>query len=290
MIWQTRSASLDLAARAGIMGILNVTPDSFSDGGAFEDPQAAVNRALEMENEGSVVIDIGGESTRPGAEPVPAELELARVLPVISGLRKQSAVLISIDTTKASVARAALDAGADIINDISALRHDPEMLSLVASSDCGLVLMHMQGSPRTMQQAPAYQDVSSEVRSFLLERAHFCADAGISQERLVFDPGIGFGKSVEHNLQLLRDAMDLAPMGRPVLLGFSRKSFMGKLLDLAAPADRLWPTVALTAEMRRRGVRLFRAHDVLPNVQALRMIEAIQGAAQPAVQPARASQ
>lgn len=257
------------------MGILNITPDSFSDGGRFAERPSALRHALEMMEEGADIIDIGGESTRPGASPVTAADELQRVLPVVESLRSRSSALISIDTSKAMVARAALEAGADIINDVTGLRGDPRMLEVAASSGAGLVIMHMQGEPRTMQAAPHYDDVVEEVGAFFREREATAVAAGIDRRRILFDPGIGFGKTMEHNLLLLRHLDRLPPAGRPLLLGVSRKSFIGRLLGTDSLEVRYWPTVALTSYAREHGVRIFRVHDVAANAQSLRMTEAI---------------
>ena len=268
---------MDLSRRARVMGILNVTPDSFSDGGRHAAPAAALAHARGLIAEGAELIDIGGESTRPGAVPVAAELEIARILPVVVALRAEWDGLISIDTSKAAVARAALAAGADIVNDVSGLRQDPQLAEVCAASGCGVVVMHMLGEPRTMQAQPHYADVVAEVRGFFAERLASLTAAGIAAEALCFDPGIGFGKSLQHNLTLLRQLEDLAVGGRPLLLGVSRKSFIGQALGTADPAQRGWPTVAITGFARHQNVLLHRVHEVGPNLQALRMIEALLG-------------
>jgi len=275
--WQVGDRMLDLTHGGGIMGILNVTPDSFYDGGRHREVERAVAHGLAMAEAGALILDVGGESTRPGAEPVPEAEELARVVPVIERLHAETDALLSIDTMKAPVAAAALEAGARIVNDVSALRADPQMVDLLRQSDAGVILMHMQGEPRTMQRAPVYQDVVQEVRDFLEERLAFCQEAGIAPERVVIDPGIGFGKRYEHNLTLLRAMEAFDSLGRPVLVGASRKSFLGTMLGDAGFDQRLWPTVALTAWLRRKGVRLFRVHDVRENRDALRMTEALIG-------------
>jgi dihydropteroate synthase len=277
MTWRIGSRTLDLTHRGLIMGIVNVTPDSFSDGGCFADPGRAVEHALALVADGADILDIGGESTRPGAEPVGEAEELRRVLPVIRALRSQSQVLISIDTMKASVARAALDAGADIINDVTGLRGDAAMVRLAAERDCGLVAMHMIGDPQTMQTAPHYDDVVAEVRSYLNERLRRLTASGIAPGRIALDPGFGFGKTLEHNLSLLRHLPQLAIGDRPLLIGVSRKSMIGKVLHSTDMADRYWPTIALTAHAREHGARIIRVHDVKPNAHALRMTEAILG-------------
>ncbi len=259
------------------MGILNVTPDSFSDGGEHFGVGSALGHARRMIAEGAELIDIGGESTRPGAIPVSAEEEIARTVPVIAALRAEWDGLISIDTSKAAVASAALAAGADIVNDVSGLLADPEMAGVCAASGCGVVVMHMQGSPQTMQAAPSYSDVVAEVMAFFTERLATLAAAGIDPAALCFDPGIGFGKNPAHNLALLR-ALDQIPVGgRPLLLGVSRKSFIGKILGTDDLDAREWPTIAITASAREKGVMLHRVHSVRPNVEALRMTEAILG-------------
>jgi dihydropteroate synthase len=275
MWWKTARGRIDLERRGRIMGILNVTPDSFSDGGRHARPAAALEHARRMIGEGAEIIDVGGESTRPGAAEVDADEEIARTRPVVAALRAEWDGLISIDTMKASVAAAALEAGADIVNDVSGLRADPAMAGLCAASGCGVVAMHMQGDPRTMQRAPAYDDVVGEVRAFFEERLATLVAAGIDPEALCFDPGIGFGKTVAHNLALLRGLGALGVGGRPLLLGVSRKSFIGRVLDSDDTSDRSWPTVALTAWAREAGARIHRVHEVKPNAEALRMVEAI---------------
>ena len=277
MIWKTRRGKLDLTCRARVMGILNVTPDSFSDGGHHASPATALDHARRLISNGADIIDIGGESTRPGAQSVNVDEEISRTAPVIAALRNEWDGLISIDTMKSAVASAALNAGADIVNDVSGLRSDPAMPSLCAASGCGVVVMHMRGEPRTMQVAPYYHDVVVEVRSFFQERIETLTREGIDSEALCFDPGIGFGKSLDHNLALLRALDDLAPANRPLLLGVSRKSFIGKLLESEDLRLRDWPTVAITSRAREQGVMMHRVHDVPPNVQALRMVEAILG-------------
>lgn len=275
MLWRTASRTFDLTRRGLIMGVLNVTPDSFSDGGKFFDPSHAITRGLAMVAEGADMLDIGGESTRPGATPVEAEEELRRILPVIKGLRARTDVPLSIDTMKARVAAAAMAGGADIINDISGLQHDPGMARTAAETNAGLVLMHLRGTPRTMQQQPQYTDVVAEVRQRLTLAYEEAVAAGVDPECLVFDPGIGFGKTLEHNLALLRNLPEFQIQGRPVLLGVSRKSFIGRLLGNNDPLAREAPTTALTAWSRQHGVRILRVHAVKENAEALRMMEAI---------------
>lgn len=259
------------------MGILNVTPDSFSDGGVYLGVESALIHARKMIQEGAELIDIGGESTRPGAAVVSETEEIARTVPVISSLRKEWDGLISIDTSKASVARAALTAGADIVNDVSGLLGDPAMAEVCAATGCGVVVMHMQGNPRTMQNTPVYTDVVREVQDFFRERLDTLTSLGISVESLCFDPGIGFGKDLNHNLTLLRSLDRISIEGRPILLGVSRKSFIARVIGTTEIEAREWPTVALTAAARDQGVMLHRVHSVRPNIEALRMTEAILG-------------
>lgn len=275
MIWKIRDREIDLSRRALVMGIINATPDSFSDGGSFLNPQAALAHGLRMVAEGAEILDVGGESTRPGAQGVSADEEIQRVLPVIRALRRESQVLISIDTSKAAVAQAALDAGADIINDVTGLRGDPDMSALAASSKAGVVIMHMQGEPRTMQVSPAYEDVVSEVGEFFRHSLAGAIASGIDPMCIALDPGIGFGKSPEHNRRLLAELSAFFGLGRPLLVGVSRKSFLGWLAGSAAMDDRFWPGVALTSLCRERGARILRVHDVKPHTEALRMTEAI---------------
>lgn len=255
------------------MGILNVTADSFSDGGSFLDPERALAYALEMARQGADIIDVGGESSRPGAEPVPEEIEMQRVLPIIQRLAAEGLV-VSIDTMKPAVARAAMESGAEIINDVSGLR-EPEMREVVRETSAGAIAMHMQGMPRSMQLAPHYEDVVAEVGKFFRQTLEECLRCGVDPMRLAFDPGIGFGKTVAHNLALLRHLHALIIEGRPLVLGVSRKSFIGKVLGSSSLEDRFWPTVALTSHGRGQGGGVFRVHDVQANVEALRMTEAI---------------
>lgn len=275
MIWKTNGHNLDLSAQAQVMGILNTTPDSFSDGGKFDAPAAALAHARQMISEGAAIIDIGGESTRPGALAVSAEQEIRRTAPTIRAIRSEWDGLISIDTTKSSVAREALAAGADIINDVSGLTADPEMAAVCATSDCGIVIMHMQGTPADMQDTPTYSDVTEDVRRFFVDRLAHLTTFDIDPTRLCFDPGIGFGKTLEHNLALLQHLSALAPSGRPLLLGVSRKSFLAKITAAAEPHERDAPTAALTALARSRGIMLHRVHDVKGNLAALRATEAL---------------
>lgn len=257
------------------MGVVNVTPDSFSDGGDFLDPAAATAQGRRLLGEGADLIDIGGESTRPGAVPVSGEEELHRVIPVIEALIAAENAVISIDTTKLEVATAALDAGAAIVNDISALRSTPEIASLCAERGAGLVLMHMQGNPRTMQIEPRYEDVVSEVKSFLAERVEVALAAGVPETRIWLDPGIGFGKTVEHNLTLLARLGEIVELGLPVLAGTSRKRFLGSF-DNSPPDQRLGGTIASTLAAWQAGARILRVHDVAPMRQALTVAEQIR--------------
>lgn len=277
MIWKIgKNRSLDLSRRGQVMGIVNVTPDSFSDGGQFFDQETAVDHAIALLDEGAEILDIGGESTRPGADSVGETEEMARVLPVIQGvIERRPRTVISIDTMKASVARVAIEAGASIVNDVTGLDGDPEMLPLVAESGVGVVIMHMQGTPRTMQQSPTYENVVEDVKRYFARQYERAVAAGVEESAIVFDPGIGFGKTLDHNLTLLRELGSLDVANRPILLGVSRKSFIGKIVGSENVADRDWPTVALTSFAREQGVRLVRVHGVRSNVEAMRMTEAI---------------
>jgi len=271
----TRHGKLEFAHRTLIMGVVNVTPDSFFDGGRRLDPAKAVADGAAMAASGADIIDIGGESTRPGARPVSEEEELARVLPVVRDLRREVRVPISIDTYKSSVARAALDAGADIVNDISALHFDPKMTSLVAAEKVPVVLMHMQGTPGTMQQEPHYGDVVREVRDFLATQLYEAMDAGVAPEAIIIDPGIGFGKTLEHNLQLLRGLPVLAALGQPLLVGVSRKAFIGKILN-STPDERLEGSLAAAVAAALAGANILRVHDVPETCKAARIADAIR--------------
>lgn len=256
------------------MGVVNVTPDSFYDGGFYFDPARAIERGLVLAAEGADIIDIGGESTKPGSEPVPPDEEKNRILPVISALKEKTAALISIDTTKAEVAEAAIGAGATIVNDISAGRFDVRMFPVVSESGAGLILMHMKGTPKTMQINPYYEDLLAEVKAFLQERMEAAEAFGIQRERLIIDPGIGFGKRLEDNLALLNNLNALADLGRPVLAGISRKSFIGKILNLDPP-DRLEGTIAAAVLAVLRGASLLRVHDIQAVKRAIAVAEAI---------------
>jgi dihydropteroate synthase len=270
-----RAPAEERFARPSVMGVVNVTPDSFSDGGVFLRAEAAAAEAWKMYDEGAAIVDVGGESTRPGAEPVPLDEELRRVEPVLAGLQGQP---VSIDTAKAEVARRALELGAELVNDVTALRGDPELAGVVADAGVYLCLMHMQGEPRTMQQNPTYDDVASEVTAFLEERLAFAVDAGVREELVLLDPGIGFGKTVEQNFELVRRLDVLLALGRPVLVGFSRKSSLGRILgDPAAKTGPLAASVAAAVCSYERGATVLRAHDVRQHVQALKVARAVVG-------------
>jgi dihydropteroate synthase len=252
-----------------IMGVVNVTPDSFSDGGRYLDPAAAIAHGLELERDGADMLDIGGESTRPWSEGVSAAEERRRVLPVIAGLvAAGTSAQVSIDTSKAAVARDALNAGATLVNDVTALRGDPEMTGVVAAAGADCCLMHMLGRPRTMQEDPRYDDVVSDVKSFLEDRMAFAISEGVDEERILLDPGIGFGKTREHNLELIRRLDELVAIGRPVVIGTSRKSFLGAITGHEVD-DRLAGTIASNVLAYARGARVFRVHDVRPVRDAL---------------------
>lgn len=266
--------------RTLVMGVLNVTPDSFSDGGKFLDAGRAAAHAEEMIAEGADLLDVGGESTRPGSEPVPAAEQIRRVVGVIEAVAKRSRAPISIDTTRAEVAARALDAGAQIVNDVSALRDDPEMAPLAAKRAAPVVLMHMLGRPRTMQQRPEYRDVVQEVSDFLRERMEFAVAAGIAREQIVLDPGFGFGKTLDHNLALLRELQALHSLGRPILAGTSRKAMFGQILG-ARPDERLFGTAATVAWAAAMGAAIVRVHDVKAAVDVVKVIAAIQQRGEP---------
>ena len=259
-----------------LMGILNVTPDSFSDGGDFLAPQKAVKQAATMLDEGALIIDVGGESTRPGSEPVSPDEELNRVLPVIQEiLENRPEAIISVDTYRAVVARAALEAGAAIVNDVTALRGDPEMETVTVQYDCPLILMHMLGEPKTMQQDPHYENVVRQVRDFLAERASHAEAAGVAPDKIILDPGVGFGKTLDHNLTLLQNLDAVAELGYPVLVGASRKRFIGSIIGEEEARDRVAGTVATSVLAYERGASLFRVHDVRPNREALEVAQAV---------------
>ena len=269
--WMCRDRALALGPAAAVMGILNVTPDSFSDGGRYLDHAAAVRRGLAMAGEGAAILDVGGESSRPGAAAVPVDEELRRVVPVVAELARQTDCLISIDTTKAEVAEQALRAGAHIINDITALTGDPAMAGVARRHGAGVVLMHMQGTPRTMQEQPHYAEVVADVRAYLLDRVNALAAAGLDRARLALDPGICFGKTIEHNLDLLRGLPKLAGLGFPLVVGVSRKSFLGALTGRAV-ADRLAPSLAALAFAVQQGAHILRVHDVKESCEVVSLL------------------
>ena len=276
LIWHCGDRSFDCSGRTLVMGVVNVTPDSFSDGGRFLDADAAVKHGLRMVEEGADVLDVGGESTRPGSDPVSADEERRRVVPVVERLAKEvPETPISVDTRKVEVAGGALDAGATIVNDVSA-GTDHKMFPLVRDSGAGMVLMHMKGEPKTMQEAPTYDDVVAEVAEFLRERLEAAVFEGIGLERLCIDPGIGFGKNLEHNLLLMRNLDGLFDLRRPVLVGPSRKSFIGNLLDVP-PDERMEGTAGAVAWLVGRGANVVRVHDVREMARVIRVVEAIRG-------------
>jgi dihydropteroate synthase len=274
-LWKIGERVFDLSRHGLIMGVLNVTPDSFSDGGEFLNTENAVEHGLRMEAEGADIVDVGGESTRPGAQAISGEEELRRVIPVIEQLRRKSGVIISIDTSKAEVARAAVRAGASIVNDVTGGRADQEMMSLIAETKAAFVIMHMQGTPLTMQIAPQYTNVVLEVADFFRQQYDRAIVYNIDPMAIAFDPGIGFGKTLEHNLELLAQVERLRACDRPIVIGVSRKSFLGKLINSAEPSDRVAPAVALTSVLRLRGADVLRVHEVKENVNALKITEAI---------------
>jgi dihydropteroate synthase len=271
-----RDRIFDTHKKTFIMGILNVTPDSFSDGGQYPDIDSALHTALAMEKAGADIIDIGGESTRPGAEPVTLETELKRVIPVIEAIRKHSDIPISIDSYKSNVAEKALQTGADVVNDISGLRFDPDMAATVKKYNAVVVIMHMQGTPRNMQDNPVYQNLIDEILHFLNDSIQLAIDAGIDPEKIIIDPGIGFGKSVEDNYRLIHYLREFQSLGQPILIGLSRKSFIGKLLDL--PVDqRLEGSLASLAAAILNGANIVRVHDVKESARAVKVIDSIIG-------------
>ena len=274
MRWTVRDFVFKFPRPMVVMGVVNTTPDSFSDGGHFLDTDMATEHGLRLADEGAEIIDIGGESTRPGSEPVSATEELRRVVPVIERLAKRCGVVISIDTQKPAVARAALDAGASIVNDIAANRESPEMWQIVAEAKAGYICMHMQGTPQTMQAEPHYDDVLREVGDFFSERLARLAEQGVSGEQVALDPGIGFGKELKHNIKLLSGIHELIMSGRPLLIGASRKSFIGKLLGTPSN-ERLPASLACAACAAAKGAHVVRVHDVAETVQAVRMTEAL---------------
>ncbi len=273
--WRIAGRIVDLSHHGLIMGVLNVTPDSFSDGGKFFTIEKAIEHGLAMVADGAHIIDVGGESTRPGAAPVAVEEEARRVVPVIKELQAKIDVVISIDTSKAQVARAAIAAGASIVNDVTGGRSDKEMMPLVAEAEAAFIIMHMQGNPRTMQADPRYVDVVSEVADFFRQQYGRAIEWGIDPMAIAFDPGIGFGKTLEHNLELLAQLERIRVHERPLVVGVSRKSFLAKLTGSSEINDRVAPAAALTSLLRTRGADVFRVHDVKENVNALRVTEAI---------------
>ena len=273
MLFRCNSYTLDLS-RPLVMGILNVTPDSFSDGGRYSTTQSAVDHAMSLVAEGADILDIGGESTRPGATPVPLDDELARVIPVIEQLSSQLGIPISIDTYKPQVMRAAIDAGASIVNDVRALQ-EPGALEAVAASSVGVCLMHAQGTPQTMQSNPVYADVVAEVIEFLQQRTQVVLDAGVAPERIMLDPGFGFGKRTVHNVALLRELPRLCALGYPVLAGLSRKSVLGQILGENA-TDRLPASIAAAVIAAMKGAKILRVHDVKQTVDALKVVRAVE--------------
>ncbi len=277
--WQLPDRDLAIGRRPLVMGIVNVTPDSFSDGGRHDSTEAAVAHGLELVRQGADLLDVGGESTRPGAAPVPLAVELERVVPVVEALAARTAVPISVDTSKAEVARRCLERGAHVINDVTALAGDPEMAAVVYSFRGGVVLMHMQGTPLTMQQGPRYDDVVADIARFFEQRLESASAAGIEPGRVVLDPGIGFGKTREHNLELLARLEEFQRLGRPVCLGVSRKGFLGRLLD--RPVERRLPaSLAAACYAAARGaVQVVRVHDVAETADAVTVIAAIAAAA-----------
>ncbi len=274
--WDLGRRKLTLLRRPLVMGILNVTPDSFSDGGRNNDPVAAIDAAAEMEADGADIIDIGGESTRPYSDPLSSDDELARVMPVIEGLAGRISIPISIDTSKAVVADAAINAGAEIINDVTGLEGDAGMPAVAAGREVGICVMHMRGTPQTMQDDPRYENVVEEIYDYLLRRREFCLALGIDAQRICLDPGIGFGKTHEHNLQLLRATSRFVQLGSPILIGHSRKGFIGKILG-DKTADRCAATIGVSLAVAAAGAHVIRVHDVKPTVDALKSFEAAGG-------------
>ncbi len=269
--------NIDLSSRTHIMGVLNVTPDSFSDGGKFFKSDDAVSQGMKMIEEGADMIDVGGESTRPGSDPLPTEEELSRVIPVIQSLSKKTDVPISIDTYKAEVARRALDAGAQMINDISALRFDPKMKEVASEYKVPIVLMHIKGTPKEMQKDPSYEDAIAEIKEYLRQSIKIAQDAGIDREKIIIDPGIGFGKRVQDNLNVLKNLKEFSILGCPILIGCSRKSFIGKILDLPAE-ERLEGSLAALAVAVMNGANIVRVHDVKESKRVVGLVDVIRRA------------
>jgi dihydropteroate synthase len=279
LTWLLPDRRLTIGSRPLVLGIVNITPDSFSDGGSFFRAETAVAHGLELARQGADLLDIGGESTRPGSQPISVEEELRRVVPVIAALAAQCAVPLSVDTSKAEVARQCLDAGARIINDVTALRGDPDMTEVVRARGAGLILMHMQGTPATMQQAPRYNDIGTDIRLFFEERLHHLAASGIAPEQVVLDPGIGFGKALTHNLEILARLEEFQSLSRPVCLGVSRKGFLGSVLRERPVGQRLAGSLAAVCGAVCRGAaQILRVHDVQETCDAVTLLEAIRAA------------
>lgn len=274
LIWN--NFSLDFSQKTYIMGILNVTPDSFSDGGLFLDKSAAIKQAIRLAEDGADIIDIGGESTRPGSEPVPVEEELRRTIPVIEAIAKEILIPISIDTYKAEVARKALDAGASLVNDISGLRYDPDMANVIAAYNVPVVLMHIKGKPRDMQTNPSYEALIPEILDYLRISIRLALDAGIPEDMIIVDPGIGFGKTFEQNLTIINNIRKLTLLEKPVLIGVSRKAFIGKILGDVPPNDRIEGTAAAVAISIMNGANIIRVHDVKDMVKVAKVADAIK--------------
>ncbi len=269
---------VDFSEKTHVMGILNVTPDSFSDGGLYLDKERAIDHGLRMVEDGADMIDIGGESTRPGSEPVSLEEELNRTIPIVEAISQRVNVPISIDTYKAEVARRALDAGATMVNDISGLRFDPEMARLVADKEVPVVIMHRQGTPKEMQINPVYDDLISEVIAYLQESIHIAKKAGIKEDRIIVDPGIGFGKTMEHNLKIIKNLKRLKEVRRPILIGTSRKSFIGHILGNVPPGERLFGTASTIAIAILNGADMIRVHDVKEMTEVVKLADAVKRA------------
>jgi dihydropteroate synthase len=277
MSMRFRSRNMDLSTRTHIMGVLNVTPDSFSDGGKFLRFEDAVDQGMRMAEEGADIIDVGGESTRPGSDPLPLDEELSRVIPVISSLSKKTDVPVSVDTYKSEVARRALDAGAQMINEISALRFDPQMRKVAAESKVPVALMHIKGTPKDMQRDPSYENVIGEITGYLKESIGMAQDAGIDKEKIIIDPGIGFGKRLQDNLNILKNLREFSILGCPIMIGCSRKSFIGRILDLPTE-ERLEGSLAALAVAVINGANMVRVHDVKESKRTVALVDAILGA------------
>ncbi|MBI5144174.1 MAG: dihydropteroate synthase [Candidatus Omnitrophica bacterium] len=271
----TRQADLAFSKRTYVMGVLNVTPDSFSDGGKFLDKSKAIEHAIDMAAAGADMIDVGGVSTRPGARDVSIDEELGRVIPVLENLSKVIKIPISIDTRRSRVAEEAIRGGASIVNDVSGLRHDPAMAPVVARHGAAVIIMHMKGEPQNMQLNPAYKNLIEELIAFFRESINIARDAGVQEEKIIIDPGIGFGKTVEHNLEILNRLDEFKILGRPICIGTSRKSFIGKILDVSEPGDRLIGTLATCVIAVMKGANILRVHDVKETLQAARMTDSI---------------